>query len=107
MSKNFPSHYMKVKEKHPEFIEAVEKLGEVTKGAGSLDKKTAHLLQLAAAVTNRSEGAVHSHTRQLLQMRAEPMEIRHAIILLTNTIGFPNVMAGLTWANDIIDSFQK
>lgn len=104
MKKKIPSHYLKVKEKHPEFIDAVENLGEKCKEAGPLDKKTAHLLQLAAAVTSRSEGAVHSHTRQLLQMGADAMEIRHAIILLTNTIGFPNIMAGLTWANDIIDS---
>lgn len=107
MSKKIPSHYLKVKEKHPEFIEAVEKLGEVTKGAGPLDQKTAHLLQLAAGVSVKSEGAVHSHTRQLLQSGADPMEIRHAIIVLSSTIGFPNVMAGLTWANDIIDSFQE
>ncbi|MCF8236004.1 MAG: carboxymuconolactone decarboxylase family protein [Bacteroidales bacterium] len=107
MSKKIPSHYLKVKEKHPEFIEAVEKLSEATKEAGPLDQKTAHLLQLTASVSARSEGAVHSHTRQLMQMGADPMEIRHAIILLSSTIGFPNVMAGLTWANDIIDSFQE
>lgn len=106
MSKNIPSHYLKVREKHPGFIHAVESLGEAAKNAGPLDKKTSHMLQLAAAVTNKSEGSVHSHTRQLLEMGATPMEIRHAIILLTNTIGFPNVMAGLTWANDIIDRFD-
>jgi 4-carboxymuconolactone decarboxylase len=105
MAKSIPGHYLKVKEKHPEFIQAVENLGETAKAAGPLDKKTAHLIQLAAAVTLKSEGAVHSHTRQLLQMGAEPGEIRHAIILLTSTIDFPNVMAGLTWANDIIDVF--
>lgn len=103
MKKNLPSHYLKVKEKHPEFMKAVEGLGEAAKAAGPLDKKTAHLLQLAAAVTNKSEGSVHSHTRQLLEMNVPAEEIRHAIILLTNTIGFPNVMAGLTWANDVID----
>ncbi len=107
MSKKIPPHYLKVKEKHPEYVEAVEKLGEVTKNTGPVDVKTAHLLQLAAAVTNKSEGSVHSHTRQLIQMGADPMEVRHAIILLTNTIGFPNVMAGLTWANDIIDDFKE
>ena len=103
MKKNLPSHYLKVKEKHPDFMKAVEGLGEAAKAAGPLDKKTAHLLQLAAAVTNKSEGSVHSHTRQLLQMNVPESEIRHAIILLTNTIGFPTVRAGLTWVNDIID----
>ena len=107
MSKSIPSHYLKVKEKHPDYIQAVEDLGEITKKTGPLDKKIAHLIQLGAAVTNKSEGSVHSHTRQLLKMGASEEEIRHAIILLTNTIGFPNVMAGLTWANDIIDAFNE
>lgn len=103
MKKELPSHYRTVKEKHPEFVKAVEALGEATKKAGPLDEKTAHLLQLAAAVAIKSEGSVHSHARQLLAMGASSDEIRHAIILLSNTIGFPNIMAGLTWANDVID----
>lgn len=107
MTRKIPNHYLKVKEKHPEFIDAVEKLGESIKEAGPLDKKTAHLLQLAAAVASQSEGSTHSHTRQLLQMGVSRDEIRHAIMLLTNTIGFPQIMAGLTWANDIIDSFSE
>jgi AhpD family alkylhydroperoxidase len=104
MNKNIPAHYQKIKKTHPDFLDAVENLGEITGAAGPLDKKTAHLLQLAAAVTNKSEGAVHSHTRQLLELGADPQEIHHAIILLTSTIGFPSVMAGLSWANDIIES---
>jgi AhpD family alkylhydroperoxidase len=103
MNKNIPSHYLKVKENHPEYIAAVEALGEASKNAGPLDKKTAHLIQLGAAVTNRSEGSVHSHTRRLLELGATPEEIRHAIILITNTIGFPNAMAGLSWVNDVIE----
>jgi len=79
-------------------------LGETIKNAGPLDEKTAHLLQLAAAVADKSEGAVHSHSRQLLQLGASTEEIRHAIILLTSTIGFPTVMAGLSWANDILEA---
>lgn len=104
MDKNIPAHYQKIKKSFPGFIDAVESLGEKAGNAGPLDKKTAHLLQLAASVTNKSEGAVHSHTRQLLDLGANPQEIHHAIILLTSTIGFPTVMAGLSWANDIIEN---
>jgi len=50
----------------------VEKLGETAKNAGPLDKKTAHLVQLAAAVANN------------------------------NDIGFPTVMAGVSWAEDVM-----
>ena len=106
MKKNIPQHYTTVKEKHPAFIEAVESLGIATKMAGPIDNKTAHLIQLAAAVTCKSEGSTHSHTRRLLEMETSPEEIRHTIILLTGTIGFPGVMAGMTWANDVIDEWE-
>lgn len=104
MNANIPSHYQKIKQAYPNYIKAVENLGETTGATGPLDKKTGHLLQLAAAVTNKSEGAVHSHTRQLLELGANALEIHHAIMMLTSTIGFPSVMAGLSWANDIIES---
>ncbi|NCA84930.1 MAG: carboxymuconolactone decarboxylase family protein [Clostridia bacterium] len=106
MHKEIPAHYQRIAEAYPEFLKAVENLGAATKGAGTLSDKKANLVQLAAAVAIRSEGAVHSHTRQLLQAGTDASEIRHAIILLTSTIGFPTVMAGLSWANDVIDAFE-
>lgn len=48
----------------------------------------------------RSEGAVHSHVRRALEAGATPEEIYHAVMLLTSTIGFPNVAAALSWAED-------
>lgn len=96
--------YHKMKERHPEYMDAVETLGKAVKNEGPLDEKTAQLIQLAAAASNRSEGAVHSHTRRALDAGARPDEIYHAIILLTSTIGFPNAVAALSWADDVIES---
>ncbi len=104
MKQEKPAHYQKVKKAFPEYITIMEKLGEAAGNAGPLDEKTAHLIQLGAAVTNKNEGAVHSHTRQLMELGANPQEIHHAIILLTSTIGFPTVMAGISWANDILEA---
>ena len=95
--------YLKIKERYPDFINAIESLGKTSKGAGPIDEKTAHLVQLAAAAAIRSEGSVHSHTKRALAAGAKIDEIHHAIILLTSTIGFPNVMAALSWADDIIE----
>ncbi len=103
-NKSIPSHYLKIKKEFPDFIQDIENLGETCKNAGPLDAKTAHLIQLAAAVATKSEGAAHSHTRQLLQAGANPEEIKHAVILLASTIGFPAVMAGLSWVNDILEA---
>ncbi|MFQ6021115.1 MAG: carboxymuconolactone decarboxylase family protein [Acidiferrobacterales bacterium] len=95
--------YLGIKERHGKFISAVEALGQVTKQEGPLDEKTGHLVQLAAAAAIRSEGAVHSHARRALEAGAQADEIRHTLILLTSTIGFPTVVAALTWADDVIE----
>jgi len=84
------------------FMGGVQELGKVVRQEGPLDEKTAHLVQLAAGTTQRSEGAVHSHVRRAIEVRARPEEIYHSIILLTSTIGFPTVSAALSWAADVI-----
>ena len=99
--KKLPKWYATLEEKHPKFINAVQELGKVVRQEGPLDEKTAHLVQLAAAATLRSEGGVHSHARRAMEAGAKPEEISHAIILLTSTIGFPTVSAALSWVGDI------
>ncbi|MFO7593828.1 MAG: hypothetical protein R6X15_07305 [Pseudomonadota bacterium] len=38
-----------------------------------------------------------------LDARASADEIRHTLLLLTTTIGFPGVMAAMDWAENIIE----
>jgi 4-carboxymuconolactone decarboxylase len=97
-----PAQYMGIQKKYKDVIKAVENLGKAAKAAGPLNEKTARLIQLAAAASVRSEGSVHSHVRRALAAGAKPDEIRHAIILLTSTIGFPSVSAALSWAEDVL-----
>ena len=99
---NLPEWYLKLKERHEKYINALDELGIVLKQEGPLDEKTVHLIQLAAAAAIRSEGAVHSHARRAIEAGAKPEEIYHAIILLTSTIGFPTVSAALSWINDVV-----
>jgi alkylhydroperoxidase/carboxymuconolactone decarboxylase family protein YurZ len=100
--KNRPEWFLSIKEKHKKYIATLEELGKVAREEGPLDDKTAHLIQLAASTSIRSEGAVHSHARRALEAGAKPDEIYHAVILLTSTIGFPTVSAALSWVEDII-----
>jgi AhpD family alkylhydroperoxidase len=95
--------YQLMKRRHPDVMSAVEQLGKATTDAGPLDEKTKQLVQLGAAAALRSEGAVHSHTRRALDAGATAAEVHHALLLLTSTIGFPTVVAALTWADDVID----
>jgi len=99
--KKLPKWYGTLERKYPKFINTVQELGRVVRQEGPLDEKTIHLIQLAAAATLRSEGAVHSHAKRAVEAGAKPEEICHAIIVLTSTIGFPNVSAALSWVADI------
>lgn len=99
-----PAWFNRVRDQHGHYIDAVEKLGRALRDAGPLDEKTAQLIQLGAAAAIRSEGAVHSHCRRALDAGASPDEVFHALILVTSTIGFPNVSAALSWADDMIRS---
>ena len=97
-----PEWFDHMKQEYPALLRAVEDLGKVVRRSGPLDTKTSHLIQLAAAVAARSEGSVHSHVRRAIEAGATADEVSHAILLLTSTIGFPQVSAALRWANDVI-----
>ncbi|HKS57612.1 MAG TPA: carboxymuconolactone decarboxylase family protein [Steroidobacteraceae bacterium] len=98
---NKPGFYLSLSRNHPQYIAAVEALGQAVRESGPLDAKSLQLVQLAAAAAIRSEGAVHSHARRALEEGATQDEIRHAVISLTSTIGFPNVTASLSWCEDV------
>ncbi|TAL22818.1 MAG: carboxymuconolactone decarboxylase family protein [Nitrospirae bacterium] len=97
-----PSQYISIGKRFNGYVRALENLGRAAKAAGPLNDKISQLIQLAAAAAIRSEGAVHSHARRALAAGAKPEEIRHAIILLTSTIGFPTVSAALSWVDETI-----
>jgi len=98
-----PLQYTSIRKKYNNLIKALENLGKAAKAAGPLSKKSSELVQLAAAAAVRSEGSVHSHVRRALAAGAKPDEIRHTIVLITSTIGFPAVSAALSWVEDVLE----
>jgi AhpD family alkylhydroperoxidase len=92
-----------MQKRYPEVFERYKALGEATQEAGPLPLATRALVKLALAVGAGMEGAVHSHTRKALEAGCSPEEIRHAVILATTTLGFPSMMAALSWVDDILD----
>ena len=82
----------------------MEALGTAVRHTGPLEEIVVQLIQLGAAAAIRSEGAVHSHTRRALEAGATPEQIRHTLISLTSTIGFPTVVAAISWADDVIET---
>ena len=97
-----PGTYLSIRDRHEKLVRAVEELGKAAKQEGPIEEKNAQLIQLAGAASVRSEGAVHSHARRALEAGASLEEIHHAVLLLTSTIGFPTVVAALSWVDDVI-----
>ena len=100
-SDDVPRHYGALKQRYPDLMAAIEAVGKSAKDTGPLSPKTAHLIQLAAAVAIRSEGATHSHARRALEAGASRDEVYHAVLLLANTLGFPTVAAAVSWIDDV------
>ena len=99
--KRTPKNYQSIARKNPRLMAALDALGKAAANAGPLSEKTRHLVQLGAAAAIRSVGAVHSHTRRALAAGATREEVQHTVIATISTIGFPNVMAALSWINDV------
>lgn len=97
-----PKRFKKFMEDNPEIASAYTALGEATAGAGPLDAKSRSLAKLGIAIGARMEGAVRSHTRRCLEAGASREEVRHVALLAITTIGFPNMMAALSWIDDVV-----
>ena len=105
--KGKPSFYKKMNKQYPEIFASLENLGTTLRKAGPLDEKTSHLIQLAAAAAGHSEGSVCSHARRAMQAGATPEEITHTLLLLVSTIGFPQTMAAMSWAEQVMEKKPK
>ncbi|MCC6403982.1 MAG: carboxymuconolactone decarboxylase family protein [Fimbriimonadaceae bacterium] len=98
-----PNRYTQFLERYPSIGGAYHDLGEAVKSSGPLDPKVQALVKLGIAIGARMEGAVHSHVRKAKEAGATADEIRHAVLQATTTLGFPGMMAALSWANDVLE----
>lgn len=99
---HLPDHFVKFTREHPEVAAAHQQLGEAA-AKGPLDAKTRALIKLGMAIGSGSEGAAHSQTRKALESGATAEEIRHAVMQAATTLGFPQMMAGLSWVEDVLE----
>lgn len=104
---DLPDNYKTITERFKEYGKALDELGRVAKEIGPLDEKSCQLIQLAACAAIRSEGGVHSHARRAIMHGATDDELYHSLLILTSTIGYPNVAAGISWVEDIIKGSDK
>ena len=97
-----PKRFQESTRRYPAIARAYESLAEATQSAGPLDSKTRCLVKLAIATGAWREGAVHSHARRAPATGSSPDEIRHVVLLATTTLGFPSMMAVMTWVEDVL-----
>lgn len=97
-----PKVYEKFQNMFPGVFKDYEQLGVSTREAGPLDEKTQNLVKLGIAVGANSRGGVMSHTRKALGVGASAEEIYQAVLLALTTTGFPNMIAALTWVEEVL-----
>ncbi len=97
-----PSSYTALRAQLPEVMAAYEALGEACAAAGPLDAKTVALVKLGISLSAGLEGAAHSHARKALEAGCTKEELLHVATLCTPTIGFPAMMRGRKWVQDVV-----
>ena len=100
--KELPGRYRDFKRQFPAISAAYDELGRMIAETGPLDEKHSQLVKLGMAVASGQEGAVHSHARRALEAGAKPAEVRQVALLGLTTVGFPRMMAGLSWIEDVV-----
>ena len=98
-----PVRFQEFVKKYPKIATAYESLAGECRRSGPLSERDQALVKLGIAEGSQTEGSVHSHVRKALDIGLQPDEIRHAILLAVTSIGFPKMMASLTWAEDILN----
>ena len=97
-----PKRFTKFMHDHPEIGKAYSNLGDAVHQAGPLDDKTRALVKVAISGGAMLEGAFHSHIRKASQVGVTKEELQHVAFLALPTIGFPSMMALLSWIDEMI-----
>jgi 4-carboxymuconolactone decarboxylase len=100
--RDIPKAYTNFIDEYPEIGTAYHELGKAVATAGPLDQKTRFLIKIGIAVAAGLEGGTHSAARKALDAGCTPEELRHAVLQALTTIGFPSMMKGLSWVDDVI-----
>jgi 4-carboxymuconolactone decarboxylase len=106
MSK-IPKRFTAFMETYPEIGAAYGQLGVAVGAAGPLDRKTCALIKLGIALGAGLEGGAHSQARKAMDAGATPDELRHAALQALTTVGFPTMMRGLSWVEDVIAKSEE
>lgn len=100
MKETLPANAGEFAERYPESWDAFTALGKAISEQGPLDGRSRRLVKIALAMAVGSEGATHSHVRRAVAEGISAEEIRHVALLGVTTLGFPQAVAAMSWADD-------
>jgi 4-carboxymuconolactone decarboxylase len=100
---NYPDAYEKLRKQYPDVLRAYEKLGDAARLAGPLTEREQRLVKVALSIGAGLEGATHSHARRALENGIGRQDLQHIALLGVTTLGFPSMVRGMTWLNDLIE----
>jgi alkylhydroperoxidase/carboxymuconolactone decarboxylase family protein YurZ len=101
-----PKIYEGFSENFPQIMKNYQQLGKSCRESGPLDEKHQDLIKLGIAIGANSRGAVMSSVRKALASGATTEEISHAVLLSLTTTGFPNMIAAMGWANEVLEKHK-
>ncbi|QDT65118.1 carboxymuconolactone decarboxylase family protein [Calycomorphotria hydatis] len=93
-----PKTFREFSARFPELANAHQTTAEYVDKISDLDTKTCALVKIGISLGAGLESALRSHVRRAKQAGATEEEIEQAIMLGMNTIGFPQTVAGWSWA---------
>ena len=96
--------YKDLKRSHPEFMAALEAMGQATRDAGPLDAHTVALVKLAYGIAAGLEGATRSQVGRALEIGCKKEELLQVALLAAPTIGFPTMVRGRGW---VLEALKK
>jgi 4-carboxymuconolactone decarboxylase len=95
---DLPGRYLQFVAEYPELGKAHDAIGKAVERLAGLDAKTCSLIKIGICVGAQLESALRSHVRRALKCGATAAEVKQAILLGMNTVGFPRTVAAWTWA---------
>ncbi len=95
--------FTKFKKEFPKVHSDHEALGkEIHEKSGPLTQKTCWLIKIAISGASRHELALETHILKAKETGVTDDEIRHALLLLIQTVGFPTFMEAYSVFNRLL-----
>jgi len=96
--------FIRFKEEFPEVYARHEALGkEVHEHAGPLDEKSRWLIKIAISAACNHKRALATHIQKARDAGIADEEIKHALLLLIPTAGFPAFMKAYAVLDNMVD----